>query len=579
MLSRSWILLAASALGACATPQIDTASPATGATGPSASLGTGMVSAADPRAADAGVEMLRQGGSAADAAFATLLALTVVEPQSSGIGGGGFLVYDDGHGKTQTYDGRETAPMAATGDWFLVDGKPMPFDQAQPGGKSVGVPGNIRLMALAHRQHGKLAWKALFQPAIRLARDGFAVTNRLNFALARGDDEGSSIAGLTAAGRALYFGADGKPLPVGTTIRNPALADFLTRLAELGPDIFYVGPNAEAIAASVSRAPHNPAPMTVGDIASYDAKERPPICGIYREYRICGMGPPSSGAITVYAILNQLERFDLGKLGPNDPASWHLIAESMRLAYADRDKYLADADFVSVPVAGLTNPAYLAGRSALISPTATITNLSAGTPPGAPSIACRADTPERGTSHFVAVDQWGGVASETSTIESAFGSGLMVSGYYLNNELTDFSFLPEKDGCPVANRVKGGKRPRSSMAPTIVYGPDGRVRLAVGAAGGSTIIAQVAKAIIGVIDWNLPAQDALALPMLYAPAGDKVYLERGTFLEGMAPQLAQLGHSLGFVPPGMFKANAIEWRDGRWQGAADPRSEGAAVSQ
>ena len=523
--------------------------------------------------------MLRQGGTAADAAFATLLALNIVEPQSSGIGGGGFLVYDDGGGSPRTYDGRETAPKAAKGDWFMVDGKPMPFDQAQPGGKSVGVPGNIRMMAIAHREHGKLPWKALFQPAIRLARDGFAVTERLNFALARGDDEGSSIAGLTAAGRALYFGADGKPLPVGTTIRNPAMADFLTQLAERGPDAFYVGPNAQAIAAAVRNAPHNPSPMTVGNIAAYDAKERPSVCGNYRGYRICGMGPPSSGATTVFAILKQLERFDLGALGAANATSWHLIAESMRLAYADRDKYLGDSDFVQVPVAGLTDPPYLASRSALISPDRTIASVSSGMPSGAPA-PCAVSTPERGTSHFVAVDRWGNVASETSTIESAFGSGLIVNGYYLNNELTDFSFVPEVNGCPVANRVEGGKRPRSSMSPTIVYGPDGKVWLAVGAAGGSTIIAQVAKAIIGVIDWDLPAQQAIALPMLFAPGGDTVYLERGTYLEAMAPQLRELGHvTVKPIPPGTFKANAIEWRDGRWHGAADPRSEGAAVSQ
>ena len=569
MLGRISTLSAALALAACATPQTPTA----------AANSPGMVSAADPRAAAAGVEMLRQGGTAADAAFATMLALTVVEPQSSGIGGGGFLVYDDGDGSPQTYDGRETAPMAATGDWFLVEGKPMPFDQAQPGGKSVGVPGNIRLIADAHREHGKLPWKTLFQPAIRLARDGFAVTKRLHFALARGDDEGWSVAGLTPAGRALYFGADGKPVPVGTTIRNPALADFLEQLAERGPDYFYVGTNAQAIAATVQNAPRNPAPMTVGDIASYDAKERPPVCGSYRGHRICGMGPPSSGATTVFAILKQLERFDLRGLGSTNPVSWHLIAESMRLAYADRDKYLGDGDFVSVPVAGLTDPAYLASRSALISPDRTLPSVSAGVPAGAPA-PCAVTTSERGTSHFVAVDRWGNVASETSTIESAFGSGLIVNGYFLNNELTDFSFVPEVSGCPVANRVEGGKRPRSSMSPTIVYGPDGKVRLAVGAAGGSTIIVQVAKAIIGVIDWNLTAQQALALPTLFAPGRGTVYLERGTYLEAMAPRLRELGHAkVELISPGTFKANAIERRDGDWQGAADPRSEGAAVSE
>jgi gamma-glutamyltranspeptidase/glutathione hydrolase len=535
----------------------------------------GMVSAADPRAAAAGVEMLRKGGSAADAAFATLLALNVVEPQSSGIGGGGYLVYADKGGAPVTFDGRETAPHAATGTWFFKDGKPMAFSDAQPGGKSVGVPGNIRMMALAHQRYGKLPWATLFQPAIRLARDGFKITPRLNHSLNTYPATGA----LSAEARAMFYGPDGKALPVGTLVRNPAFATFLEQLAARGPDSFYVGPNAQAIAANVSRAPHNPAPMTTGDIASYEAKPRAPVCGTYRVYRICGMGPSSSGGFTVFAILKQLERFDLSALGPNSPTAWHLIAESERLAYADRDKYLADEDYIRVPLAGLTDPAYLASRSALISPDKAMPMVSAGAPAGAPAVACGVGTPERGTSHFVAVDRWGNVASETSTIESSFGSGLMVNGYYLNNELTDFSFVPDEKGCPVANRVEGGKRPRSSMSPTIVYGPDGHVRLAVGAAGGSTIPAQVAKTIIGVLDFHLTAQQAIALPMIVAPAGDTIYLERGTFLEAMTPQLAAMGHKIAYRPPSTFKANAIEWVNGRWAGAADPRSEGAALSQ
>jgi gamma-glutamyltranspeptidase/glutathione hydrolase len=363
-------------------------------------------------------------------------------------------------------------------------------------------------------------------------------------------------------------------------VRNTAFAAFLEQLAARGPDSFYVGPNAQTIATNVSTAPHNPAPMTAGDIASYDAKPRPAVCGTYRGYRICGMGPSSSGGTTVFEILKQLERFDLPALGPNNPTSWHLIAESMRLAYADRDQYLGDPDFVRVPVAGLMDSSYLASRSALISPTKTIAIASAGTPPGAPAVAPGVTPVENGTSHFVAIDRWGDVASETSTIESAFGSGLMVNGYYLNNELTDFSFTPTNNGVPVANRVEGGKRPRSSMSPTIVYGPDGHVRLAVGAAGGSTIIAQVAKAIIGVIDWHLSAQQAVALPTIVAPGGDTVYLERGTFLEEMAPQLQALGHTkIDYRSPSTFKGNAAEFVNGRWVGAADPRSEGAAVSE
>ncbi|HEX2804478.1 MAG TPA: gamma-glutamyltransferase, partial [Sphingomicrobium sp.] len=363
-----------------------------------------------------------------------------------------------------------------------------------------------------------------------------------------------------------------------TRVKNLAFAEFLGRVANEGPDAFYVGSNARAIASATVTSKINPSLMTAADVTRYQPKRQPPLCGNYRGYRICGMGPSSSGGTTVFAILKQLERFDMAKLGPHSPTAWHLIAESQRLAYADREKYLADAAFVSVPVAGLMDPAYLARRSALISPDKALASVSAGIPDGAPQTCPPIRMPERGTSHFVVVDRWGGVVSETSTIESAFGSGLMVNGYYLNNELTDFSFEPVKDGCRVANRVEGGKRPRSSMSPTIVYAPDGEVRLAVGAAGGTTIIAQVAKIIVGVIDWNLTAQDAIALPTIFAP-GETVYLERGTWLADMAPELQALGHSIGYRPPGTFKANAIERVNGRWVGAADPRSEGAAVSQ
>ncbi|HEX5257697.1 MAG TPA: gamma-glutamyltransferase [Sphingomicrobium sp.] len=536
---------------------------------------SGMVSAADPRAAAAGVEILREGGSAADAAFATLLALNVVEPQSSGIGGGGYLVYSDRGGAPVTFDGREKAPAAATGTWFYKNDQPMEFKDAQPGGKSVGVPGNLRMMALAHQRYGKVPWAALFQPAIRLASDGFKVTPRLYNSLLKYPATGA----LSAEARAIFYQPDGQPKPVGTVIRNPAFAAYLEQIARLGADSFYVGPNAQAIAATISNAPHNPAPMTTGDIASYDAKPRPPVCGTYRAYRICGMGPSSSGGFTVFATLKQLERFNLSALGLRSATAWHLIAESERLAYADRDKYLADDDFVRVPLAGLMSPAYLASRSALISPTTAMASVHPGSPSGAEITCTPAPQAERGTSHFVAVDRWGDVASETSTIESSFGSGLMVNGYYLNNELTDFSFEPEKDGCPVANRVESGKRPRSSMSPTIVYGPDGRVALAVGAAGGSTIPAQVIKTIIGVLDFHLPPQEAIALPMIYAP-GDTVFVESGTFLEPMIPQLQALGHaSVKTLPPGTFKANAIEWLNGRWVGGADPRSEGVALSE
>jgi gamma-glutamyltranspeptidase/glutathione hydrolase len=520
--------------------------------------------------------MLRAGGSATDAAIATLLALNVVEPQSSGIGGGGFLVIDDGRGHLETIDGRETAPMAATPQWFEVDGKPLTVPEAIPGGLSVGVPGNVRLMELAHRRHGKLPWGRLFAPAIKLARDGFAVTPRLREFLI----SGRRTAALTPAGRALYYGADGEPLPVGTVIRNPALATFLEKLASQGPAAFYAGANARAIATAVSTAPRNRAPMSEADVAAYQAKLREPVCTAYRAYRVCGMGPPSSGATTVAGMLGLLERFDLSALGKDSPVAWHLIAEAERLAYADRDRYLADSDFVSVPVAGLVSRDYLAARSRLISPDTTLNGVEAGSPPGAAVALADTLTPDvPSTSHFVVIDRTGQVVTETSTIESSFGSGLMVNGYYLNNELTDFSLAPERDGRPVANRVEPGKRPRSSMAPTLVYGPEGKLRLAVGAAGGATIPVQVLRVIIGVIDWKLTAGEALALPVLFAPGGSAVYVEKGSALEAMIPALKALGHSEVTAREMPLKANAIEVVDGKLRGAADPRSEGAVVAE
>lgn len=553
-------------LSACVAQPVETPGSATAA--------PGTVSAADPRAAAAGVSILRQGGSAADAALATMVALTVVEPQSSGIGGGSFLVYhDDEAGRVSTYDGREKAPAAATPAYFLgPDGKPQPFNEALPGGKSVGVPGNFRLMALAHERHGKLRWAQLFGPAIRLARDGFAMTPRLRDALAATDH-----IEMTPSVRSLYFGADGQLKPVGSVIRNPELAALLERVARLGPDYFYTGAPAEALVRTVATARRNPSTMTRGDLASYDAKEREPVCGLYRRHRICGMGPPSSGATTVFAILKQLERFDLSAMGPRDPRAWHLFGESMRLAYADRDAYVADPDFVRVPVAGMIDSDYLAARSRLISPDRAMATVSAGRPPGAPRVTAAASGEVPATSHLVAVDAAGNVASLTSTIEGVFGSGLTVDGYFLNNELTDFSFAPEQNGAPVANRVEGGKRPRSSMSPTIAYGPDGEVRIAVGAAGGPTIIAQVAKVLIGVIDWRLSAQEALALPSLYL-RGERLLAERGSWLEPMVPELRRLGGNVTVSDTG-GKLNAVEKVGGRWLGAADPRSEGVALTQ
>ena len=534
----------------------------------------GIVSAADPRAAAAGVEILRAGGSATDAAIAMMLALNVVEPQSSGISGGGFLLhYDAKSGTTDSFDGREAAPAAADAHWFYApDGTPLSHSAAIPGGRSVGVPGNLAMMALAHHMHGRLPWARLFQPAIRLARDGVAITPRLHEELAR---YGAHITGW---GRTQYFEADGvTPKPVGTILRNPELADLFGQIAAKGPAYFYAGPPAAKLVATVDGAELHPSKMSFADLANYHAKDRPPVCGTYRVWRVCGMGPPSSGGWTVLAILKLLERFDLGKLGKDSPVAWHLIAEAERLAYADRDMYLADSDFVSVPLAGLSDPAYLAARSALISPDRTMASVAPGDPAGAPPRIKVAPRETPGTTHMAVADAQGDIAEVTSTIEGPFGSGLTMDGLFLNNELTDFDIVPDKDGYLVANRVEGGKRPRSSMAPTIVYGPDGAVRIAIGAAGGATIIAQVAKALIGVLDWHLSAQQAIALPLIFAP-GPTAYVEQGTSLEAMVPALEALGQQVKILPMGL-KANAIERVNGHWVGAADPRSEGVAMAE
>ena len=540
-------------------------------------LHQGLVSAADPRAAEAGAEMLRQGGSATDAAIAAMLALTVVEPQSSGIGGGGFLLHHSAEGEIETLDGRETAPSAATPEWFLGDdGRPRPFMEAVLSGLSVGVPGNVRLAAEAHARHGRLPWADLFTPAIALARDGFVITERFREFLERARNR----AAADAEGQGLFYDAMGEPLPAGTRVKNPALAETLVQIAAQGPDWFYSGENATAIAVRVAAETPHPAGMTVADIAAYQAKERPALCGPYRGYRICGMGPPSSGATTVYAILRQLERFDLGALGPGSPTFWHLFAESQRLAFADRERYLADSDFVSVPAAGLMDPAYLAARGAPIDADSTMQSVGPGTPRGAIRAAPDGDEPlESGTSHFVTVDREGNAVSYTSTIEGSFGSGIMVGGYYLNNELTDFSMTPTgADGRPVANRVEGGKRPRSSMAPTLVYDSQGELVLTIGAAGGSTIPVQVARALIGVIDFGLPLGDAIALPVLFSP-GEAVTVEQGSALEAMIPQLRALGHDQVAARGLPLKTNGAQRTAAGWVGAADPRSEGAAVRE
>jgi gamma-glutamyltranspeptidase/glutathione hydrolase len=541
---------------------------------PAAVHAQGIVSAADPRASAAGQEILKGGGSATDAAIAMMLALTVVEPHNSGIGGGGFLIHHGGRtGLLETIDGRETAPAAARPDRFLgPDGKPLPFAQAWPGGYSAGVPGNLRLAKMAHDKWGRLPWAALFVPAIRYAEEGFEIRERLHTALTAVAPIWQDFPEI----RDLYW-KDGQVPPVGTVFSNPKLAAILKRVAAEGPDAFYSGENARALSDAVTHAPKNPVPMTLEDIAAYQAKARPPVCGKYRVWTICGMGPPSSGAVTVLQILGMVERFDLKKWGKDNPLSWHVIGEAMQLAYADRETYLGDRDFVPVPLAGMIDPAYIARRSKLISLTKTLPAYAAGTPPGAEPRTAALSFEVAGTSHFVAIDRDGDIVSWTSTVESFFGSQLTANGYIINNELTDFTFAPEKDGAPVANRVEAGKRPLSSMSPTIVYDEDGKPVFTVGAAGGKTIIMQVAKALIAHFDWGLSAQESIALGLEFFNR-DGLVLEQGTTLEPLKPALERLGHSVTVQKLGL-KANAAEKLGDHWVGGADPRSPGVSLQE
>jgi len=570
-MSRAFLLSRAAIAALLALAALPAEARRAPAQAPVGSQALGVVSAADPRAAAAGVEILRKGGSATDAAIATMLALNVVEPQNSGLGGGSFFLRHDARtGRLSSIDGRETAPAAANPRWFYgADDKPLPFRELNVGGRSAGVPGSVATMALAHRRYGKLPWRVLFQPAIRMAENGFTVSARMH--------NGLNLYGRHVEGwaRQVYFTPTGEPLAKGTLLRLPELAATFRAIARRGPAAFYRGPMAVRMAAALNHASRNPSRMTAGDFAAYRAKEREPICGAYRGWRICGMGPPSAGAITVLMILKQLERFDLAAMGRASPVAWHLFAESSRLAYADRGQYIADPDFVSVPVKGLLDPGYLARRSALISPDSTLALVEPGKPDGAPPRVKVAFRDDPGTSDLAVADGRGEVVQVTTTINGYFGSGVAADGLMLNNELPDFDPVPEKDGYLVANRVEGGKRPRSSMAPTIVFDPAGKQRLAIGAAGGSTIIAQVAKAIVGVIDWNLTAQDAIAMGLVYAPTRGGT-IEQGTELEALAPDLAKLGETLKIAPLGL-KANAVEQVGGHWRGAADPRSEGAAM--
>lgn len=538
-----------------------------------------MIAAANPLAVQAGADVLAEGGSAIDAMIATQLVLNLVEPQSSGIGGGAFLVYwDAGNERLTSYDGRETAPMAATEELFIgEDGEPMGFWDAVVGGRSVGTPGLVRLMAEAHADHGTLPWARLFQPAIDLADSGFEVSPRLAGML---DDETRAERLRTFEATADYFFPEGRALEAGDRRDNPAFAESLRTLAEQGPSAFYEGPIAELIVDAVRNAPTNPGLLSLEDLASYQAPEREPVCLDYRAYEVCGMGPPTSGGLTVTMILGLLEHFDLPSMGPDDPHAWHLFAEAAKLAYADRGQYMADADFVNVPAAGLLDEAYLTYRAQLIDPARAMeTPAPAGNPPWDEATLYAPDTQldRPGTSHISIVDAEGNAVSLTTSIETAFGSQLMAGGFLLNNQLTDFSFRPEVDGRPVANRVQPGKRPRSSMAPMIAFGEDGSLELVVGSPGGSRIIMYSAQALVAMLDWGMDPQAAVELPHIVNRNG-ATDLEAGTWAEDLAEPLQALGHEVNVT--GLNSGlHAVRVVDGGLEGGADPRREGIAMGR
>ncbi|MEP6608357.1 MAG: gamma-glutamyltransferase [Burkholderiaceae bacterium] len=541
-----------------------------------------MAASANPLATEAGREILRAGGTAVDAAVAIQMVLALVEPQSSGIGGGAFMMHWDGR-KVTAFDGRETAPMAADEKLFLLpDGKAMPFYDAVVGGRSVGTPGAVRMLEAAHKQYGKLAWASLFEPAIRLAENGFAMSPRLNMLLAA-----EKYLKADAAGAAYFYNADGSPKAVGTAMRNPALAATLRALAA-NPNALYAGEIPADIVKAV-QTHSNAGRLAVTDFAAYQVKQRDPICSDYKQWRVCGFPPPSSGGIAVAQMLGMFASRNIaavppvtvnGKLEPQ-PDAVHLFSEAGRLAFADRGLYVADSDFVKVNVAGLLDPNYLKQRAQLIGDRSMGT-ARPGVPPGTQtSAAIDPSPPKVATSHISVVDGYGNAVSMTTTIEDVFGSRVMVRGFLLNNELTDFSFAPAADGAPIANRVQPGKRPRSSMAPALVFDrATGQLVGTVGSPGGSLIINYVAKTLVGVLDWNLDVQQAISLPNFGSRNGP-TELEKGLFSPQMVEALKARGHDVREIDMGSGLQGIVRARlpNGSlgWVGGADPRREGVAL--
>ena len=557
-----------------------------------------FIASANPYATQAGAAILKRGGSAVDAAIATQAVLSLVEPQSSGLGGGAFMLhFNPVTGTLESYDGREMAPASATPDRFLKeDGTPMGFREAVIGGLSVGVPGVVRMLEMAHRDHGVLPWSEPWQGARQLAEDGFEISPRLNGLLER-----FYFLKQSPTAAAYFYDADGNPHPIGHVLKNPAYAQTLAQIAEGGADAFYTGPIAEAIVEAVNTAPQ-PGGMTLADIAEYRAIKRIPVCGEYRGYEICSMAPPSSGGVTTLQILMQLDRFDLASAGAGSIEALHLLLESSRLAYADRAKYLADQDQVAASggltqeelVAGLLNPAYVAARSALIDPEKAADTFEAGDPSqydlagdaGKWNGYASGRSPEPpSTSHFTIVDSAGRVVSMTTTVESIFGSNQMAGGMILNNQLTDFSFVPERNGIPVANAVAPRKRPRSSMSPVIIFDETGDVWAALGSPGGPAIIGFVVKTLIALVDWGMDMQTAIDLPHIVIPRGG-AFLEEGGYDAQTVAGLEAKGHTIrqrrltsglhGFKrnPDGSYDGGADKRREGTWEtGALDSKDK------
>lgn len=532
-----------------------------------------MVSSANPLATQAGVDMLAEGGSATDAVIASQMVLNLVEPQSSGIGGGAFIVaYDAATQSVRAYDGRETAPAAARSNRFMENGQAIPFWEAVNSGRSVGTPGLLHVLALMHEQHGRLNWDRLFAPAIALADEGFPVSARLHALLI--DNNGLRD---QAAAAAYFYDANGEPWPVGHRLANPALARVLQQIAKRGPEAFYKGAVAEAIVnAVIGHAV--PGDLTLQDLASYKALERPPVCTPYKIYTLCGMPPPSSGPLTVMQMLGILAYTPIADLPPNSLQSVHYFSEAGKLAYADRDVYVADPDVMDVPVKAMLDPEYLALRAGMIRPDRTIGRAPPGDPAGMRAVRGKDASPELpSTTHIVAVDAQGNVVSMTSTIESAFGSKIFVDGFLLNNQLTDFSLSNvDAQGKPVANRLEPLKRPRSSMAPMLVL-KDGKPVMAIGSPGGSAIINYVAKTLLGVLDWELNIQQAIDLPNR-GSRNSFTELERNTSLHGLAAGLRVMGHEVREVdfPSGL--QGVVLTPDGL-EGGSDPRREGVSLGR